>query len=338
MKRALLGGAIGFAVAAFAVPPALASNATITGNNTVRVTASGSQTNAITVSYISATDTYRVFDATSDITASGTCVVVDTRNVDCPGAGIRTVSVDVGNGNDTITLDRATIPATIEGNLDGDDGNDLINGGRGLDDISGGSGADSMDGHEGADDLNGNGSTDTLLYTLRSTPVVVTIGSVNANDGNELDQTGGARDTVHGDVEVVASGIAGDTLIGDSSSETLNGGEGNDTLIGNNGGDVLLGFGGDDAMFGGNGDDTGVGGAGNDQMLGGPDEDLLKGGDGNDFIWGKKGFDVLKGKGGNDRLNAKDGGRDGKINCGPGPRGLEGAKRDKKHDPKPKSC
>jgi Ca2+-binding RTX toxin-like protein len=191
MKKTCLAGITALTVLLVGAPAAVASNATITGNNTVRVTASGSQTNAITVSYASATDTYRVFDATSDLSASGTCTVVDTRNVNCPGAGIRTISVDVGSGNDTITLDRATIPAAIEGNLDGGNGNDLINGGRGLDDISGGSGADTMDGHEGADDLNGNGGTDSLLYTLRGTPVVVTIGSVNANDGNELDVTGG---------------------------------------------------------------------------------------------------------------------------------------------------
>jgi Ca2+-binding RTX toxin-like protein len=338
MQKAWLVGLLGLGAALLAAPSAPASNATISGNNTVRVTASGSQTNTFFISYASGADTYRVFDATSDITASGTCVVVDSRNVNCPGAGIRTISVNAGSGNDTITIDRATVPASIEGDLEGDGGNDLINGGRGLDDISGGPNQDTIDGHEGADDVNGNGSTDTLLYSLRSTPVVVTIGSVNANDGNELDTTGAARDTVHGDVEIVAGGIAGDTLIGDSTGEILNGGEGNDSLIGNNGGDTLNGFGGADSIFGGNGDDLGLGGVGSDQLLGGPDEDRLKGGPDNDFIWGKKGFDVLKGKEGNDRLNAKDGARDGAINCGPGPAGLEGAKRDKKQDRKPKSC
>jgi Ca2+-binding RTX toxin-like protein len=338
MKRAFQAGSAALAAALLTASPALASNATITGGNTVRVTASGSQVNAIFVSYAASTNTYAVFDSTSDITASGTCTAVDSHSVTCPDAGIRTVSVDVGNGNDTILLDRASIPASIEGNLDGDDGSDLILGGRGLDDLSGGGGADTLDGHEGADDLHGNGGTDSLLYTTRTTPVVVTVGSVNANDGNELDATGAARDTVHGDIESVSSGIAGDSLSGDSSSETLNGGEGNDTLIGNNGADSLLGFGGADSIFGGNGDDAGLGGLGSDRILGGPDEDRLKGGPDNDFIWGKKGFDVLKGKGGNDRLNAKDGGRDGAINCGPGPAGLEGAKRDKRHDRKPKSC
>jgi hypothetical protein len=36
----------------------------------------------------------------------------------------------------------------------------------------------------------------------------------------------------------------------------------------------------------------------------------------------------MKGKTGVDRINARDGTRDVKISCGPGPRRLEAAKRD----------
>ena len=69
--------------------------------------------------------------------------------------------------------------------------------------------------------------------------------------------------------------------------------------------------------------------------LGGSDNDLMAGGSGNDLLVGKKGFDALNGQSGNDRLLAKDGERDKKINCGPG---ADGAKRDKKFDPRTKSC
>ena len=85
-----------------------------------------------------------------------------------------------------------------------------------------------------------------------------------------------------------------------------------------------------------NGNDTLIGGPDQDQLLGGADNDVLAGGDGNDSLVGKKGFDAMNGKDGFDRLFAKDGGRDKKINCGSG-RG-DRAKRDKKFDPKPKSC
>ena len=46
----------------------------------------------------------------------------------------------------------------------------------------------------------------------------------------------------------------------------------------------------------------------------------------------------MKGKGGIDVIQAKDGFTDRKINCGPGPNGAERAKRDKRLDPRAKSC
>ncbi len=67
----------------------------------------------------------------------------------------------------------------------------------------------------------------------------------------------------------------------------------------------------------------------NDRLAGGPDDDFLRGG---------AGHDVMKGKTGIDRINAHDGERDVKISCGPGPNRLEGAKRDKRLDPRPRSC
>lgn len=337
-SKGVLAGAIGITAALFAAPAAVASNATVSGNNTLRVTSSGSERNAIGVAYAAVTDTYTVSDASSSLTASGPCAAAGTGTVTCPGAGITRISVDVANGDDAITLDRLTIPLGVRSDLAGSGGQDAINGARGVDDINGGNNNDLVDGHEGADELRGGRGTDTAFYPDRTTAVSITVGFVNGDDGNELDLTGAVRDTVHGDIEIVFGGSGGNTIVGDSSSETLLGGDGNDTLIGNNGGDTLLGFNGDDANFGGNGDDLVRGGPGNDSMLGGPDEDRLLGGPDNDFIWGKKGVDVMKGKTGIDRINAKDGRRDTKINCGPGPRGLQGAKRDKKLDPKPKRC
>ncbi|HEU4980936.1 MAG TPA: hypothetical protein VFT14_06935 [Solirubrobacterales bacterium] len=52
----------------------------------------------------------------------------------------------------------------------------------------------------------------------------------------------------------------------------------------------------------------------------------------------EKGSDVIKGKSGVDRINAKDGVRDVRINCGPGPNGAESAKRDRRLDPPARSC
>jgi hypothetical protein len=46
----------------------------------------------------------------------------------------------------------------------------------------------------------------------------------------------------------------------------------------------------------------------------------------------------MKGKKGIERFRAKDGLRDVKISCGPGPNRLEKATRDRRLGPKPKSC
>ena len=120
------------------------------------------------------------------------------------------MDVDVGRGDDSAELDRMTIPVAIAGKLNGSSGNDTLIGSNGPDDIQGGSGRDLIDGKNGADDIQGGSNTDMLLYPAeRATAIFMTIGSGN-NDGNELDQTGSRRDTVHGDIESV-TGAAGAT-------------------------------------------------------------------------------------------------------------------------------
>jgi Ca2+-binding RTX toxin-like protein len=337
MRRGLTAGMLGFAIALLGAPAALASTATVSSGDTVRVSGGGDR-NGITVVYTAAADSYTVIDSGSGITPGGPCATVHAHAVSCPGAGITRISVDTGNRDDSITLDRTTIPLGVRSDLEGGSGNDVINGARGPDEIRGEPGRDLLDGHEGSDELRGGRGTDTLLYLDRTTPLLVTVGQGNGDDGNELDLTGSVRDTVRGDIENVLGGSAGDVMIGDSSDELLAGNDGDDMLVGNNGKDALLGFNGNDSHFGGRGRDLIRGGPGDDRLLGGPDKDRLLGGPDDDFIWGKKGRDVMKGKAGIDRINAKDGTRDIKINCGPGPRKRERVKFDKRKDPKPKGC
>jgi hypothetical protein len=52
---------------------------------------------------------------------------------------------------------------------------------------------------------------------------------------------------------------------------------------------------------------------------------------------GKKGVDAMNGKRGIDQIHAHDGERDHKINCGAGDNSLV-VKRDKRLDPRPRSC
>jgi Ca2+-binding RTX toxin-like protein len=357
MRKGLLAGSAAVAAALVVVPSAIASNATIIGTDTITVTASANEVNRIVVTYDAGADTYTVADSAANITASGLCVAIDSHSVSCPGSGITRIDVDVGRANDSAELDRLTIPTAVEGRLDGDSGNDILLGANGPGDIRGASGRDLIDGRNGADDLHGGSGTDTLVYPPeRSTALFVTVGAGNNNDGNELDQTGARRDTVHGDIEVVFGAAGPDFLVGDRSAETLVGGPGNDLFFGMRGSDTLVGGDGDDLLFGmrgndnllgllgndllsgGAGDDTARGSFGSDRVLGGPDNDRLVGGADNDFVRGKKGHDVMKGNTGIDAINAKDGMRDVKINCGPGPKSQEWAKRDKRRDPRPRSC
>ena len=355
-----------------ASPAALASTVTVTGGDTLRVAESGNEVNQITVSVdAEANAYYAIRDTAATLTPSGTCIAVDDHFAFCPRTGIKTIVVQTGDRDDAITLDAATIPGTISETVDGGSGNDhvtgantpgTISGGSGNDDVHGrgtlnggaggdlltgspqadnlrgGSGGDTLDGGFGADDIAGGSQVDTLVYAGRVNGVNVTIGSGNFNDGGPEDQTGGRRDTVHGDVEVQFGSERDDVLIGDRSPETLVGLGGNDLEVGNGGGDTVLGFDGNDLLIGKDGSDVLRGGPGADRQFGKSGNDRLAGGPDDDFLRGGSGHDVMKGKTGIDRINARDRSRDLKISCGPGPKRLEGAKRDKRLDPRAKSC
>lgn len=352
-KKGLLAGIAALGASLVIAPAALSSTVTVSGGNTVRVAETGDEINQISVAYDPGGDFYAVVDAAANLTPSGTCTKVDAHAATCPGAGIKTISVNAGGRNDSIALD-GSIPSTVAGNVDAGGGNDTLaghgtlNGSSGddtvigsplADNLRGGSGRDALDGANGPDDIAGGSGTDTLSYPAdRMTPINVTIGAGDGNDGGVEDQESGRRDTVHGDVEVVIGTSRGDALVGDSSSETLIGAAGDDTLVGNNGSDTLFGFEGNDLMVGGSGRDLLRGWLGDDRLFGGPDGDRLAGGPNNDLVVGNLGSDVLKGKSGIDFLRAKDGVRDVKIKCGPGSNKAEGATRDKHLDPRSRSC
>jgi Ca2+-binding RTX toxin-like protein len=371
MRKALLAAGTAVGVMLLGAPSALASTVTVTGGNEITVRETGNEANQVTVSYDAATDVYRVTDAAATLTPSGTCVMVDANTATCPGAGINRIDVATAEREDSITLDAATIPGTITEDLDGGADNDTLTGanspgtlsggpgndsvrGRGTlnagsgndqltgsplaDTLRGSSGRDVLDGGFGADDIAGGSNTDTLVYPGRPNGINVTVGSGNSNDGGPEDQTDSRRDTVRGDIEIVFGTNLNDVLVGDRSAETLISFSGDDFLVGNSGRDTLLGFDGNDLLIGRSGGDTVRGGPGADRQFGKSGGDRLAGGADNDFLRGGTGHDVMKGKTGIDRINARDGQRDVKINCGPGPRRLEGAKRDKRKDPPPRSC
>jgi Ca2+-binding RTX toxin-like protein len=334
MSRSLWVGMLGIAVALTIAPAAMASSVTVS-NNRVSVGESGNEHNQIAVGYDAAGDFYAVTD-TAGIRATGECTQVNATTATCPGAGIRAISVSAGSRSDILALNSSD-PASVEATLDGGPGDDTLIGGPANDTLGGSSGRDSLDGAGGADELFGGSGPDSVSYAERVAGVAVTVGSVN-DDGNADDQSGSQRDSVRRDVEIVTGGLAADLLVGDGSSEVLEGGDGDDTLIGQHGSDTLLGDAGSDFMLGGDGPDALRGWIGLDRMRGESGNDLLAGGPDDDVLKGGFGIDRLRGKGGADRLLARDGTPDLKINCGQGPNGLERAKRDKRLDPRPKSC
>jgi Ca2+-binding RTX toxin-like protein len=101
-------------------------------------------------------------------------------------------------------------------------------------------------GGTGADVLRGGGGLDSVLYTSRTNPVLVTVGVTNEDDGEA-----GEGDTVGSDTEIVRGGQGDDTLTGGLGPEELYGRGGNDTLDG--------GPGSSDLLDGGDGADTLIG-------------------------------------------------------------------------------
>jgi Ca2+-binding RTX toxin-like protein len=157
--------------------------------------------------------------------------------------------------------------------LQGDDGNDHLDGsthddgvdaGGGDDDVHGGDGNDAVDGGDGDDDLNGDRGDDDL----------------NGGDGNDHLNGGHGADTLHG-------GAGDDAEQGDDQ---------NDDLFGDADDDRLAGQAGSDDLEGGTGKDRLSGGAGKDKVDGGEGNDLLAGGGGKDqFAFDKDfGRDTVK--------------------------------------------
>ena len=175
---------------------------------------------------------------------------------------------------------------------------------------------------KGGDDLYSVGeNSDPLPPQLFETIVA-------GGDGSDVVVGGAGRERILGENgrDVLAGGDGEDKIVGGEHRDGLIGFAGDDLLLGGQGADALFGFGGDDILHGEIGSDTLLAGRGDDRLLGGPKVDLLEAG---------KGVDLLLGGTGRDRLLAKDGIRDRRINCGPGPR--ERFERDP-FDPRARSC
>ena len=163
--------------------------------------------------------------------------------------------VDLGDGDDQFLGETGT----VDGEVRGQGGDDILKTGLGDDLINGG---------EGRDKMYGGAGNDTATYENST-------ASVRVNLTTHRGRGGEARGDWLFDIENLIGSHLDDVLIGDVLTNILEGMDGADTLNGEGGADFL---------FGGNGDDTLIGGDGDDILNGGLDRDILWGGDGVDIF------------------------------------------------------
>jgi len=130
----------------------------------------------------------------------------------------------------------------------------IINGDSGDNNINGTGTGDTIDGGAGDDNINGSGGGDTLI----------------GGAGNDSVSGGGGSDDVSGGDgnDNVSGGANKDTVNGNDGNDVVDGGSSNDKVKGGTGNDIVLGGAGIDKVYGGDGSDFIVGGNGADHLYG----------------------------------------------------------------------
>jgi Ca2+-binding RTX toxin-like protein len=211
---------------------------------------------------------------------------------------------DNGNASDRVlpaippsdTIDDSAervIGSPFDDTIEGNEADNLLTGGAGRDVLQGEEGDDRLVGGPGPDLLAGGLQFDTAVYSERTAPVEVTLGSA-AVSGNAEDGAPGQRDRINVDVEGAQGGLAADVLSGDADDNLLRGGPGDDTLRGQVGADDLRGEDGNDTIDGGLGPDREQGDGGDDVIKASAGRDVIRGGDGRDTLtYADRGFGVI---------------------------------------------
>ena len=308
---------LSIAIALTALAPATAHAASVDlAGGSLRYLANPGETNTVAIASASGTFTITDASALSLSAGPGCTALLNPTRVTCPTSGVSAVTLDTGDGNDTVNLAGLTLPATIidgpgDDTVTGGSGNDTFVGSSGNDTLSGGPGNDTFGdaGGAGADVVAGGLGSDTADYASRTVALTVSL------DDQPGDGAAGENDNIRSDVETISGGTAADHLIGSP---------GNDTLRGNGGADVMDGGGGADTFAGGSEQDTvdyssrttpvtvTIDGVANDGAAGendnvGTDVDIVQGGSGDDYLTGSGAVNELDGNGGSDTLNGGNG-------------------------------
>ncbi|GAA3866131.1 calcium-binding protein [Streptomyces lacrimifluminis] len=180
------------------------------------------------------------------------------------------LSMDLGDGNDTITANNTTGQTNYQVEIELGPGNDRA----------------AEIGSVGGNYIQGGKGDDTVTAGSDS--------SVDAGDGNDTVHIGAQSwvrgqngvDKLYADgVDSHADGGTGnDFVYGGAGHQTLWGGDANDTVRGGTGDDTIYGGPGNDILYGNSGNDTIQGNSGNDKVYGGPGKDTLTGGPGRNVV------------------------------------------------------
>jgi Ca2+-binding RTX toxin-like protein len=297
------------------------------------------EANRVTVSH--AGDRVLIDDpGAASIDAERGCVAVTATRVTCDHAS--SLSVDLGDGNDSAT----TTDDANEGAgfiyLAGEQGDDMLVGSAAASVLDGGVGSDVYVGGSGTESFNavetiGTGS-ELRMPQIRNDPDRITCAAAAAGPA-------ALTNLVDADAGDTIDGPCGQVLLYTKDYVLSRGTDGPDLLTSSFYPTRVYGLGGDDRLFGGTSSVSRTdGGPGNDQleggglMIGGPGDDHFSaapandlpvredGGPGDDVMVGRYGPDTLtggpgkdrmSGGAGNDKINARDGERDS-VRCGDG--------------------
>jgi Ca2+-binding RTX toxin-like protein len=291
--------------------------------------------------------------------APGTGCSTNVDHSECvAGTNSHVITVDLGNGDDTLNQEFGTAEcgygenlgdAFVNGGDDadlietgpgfdsigGDSGDDTLQGCAGNDLLDGGTGNDKLDGGRGNDTANGGDGTDTF--------------QPKAAEGNDVFSGGRGGDTITYPADSPVLVISLDDQANDhaairdsigffnlldvdnvkSDIERVTTGDANDHVVGSAVPNTLTGNGGDDNLIGGSEPPPppgsplfGICALGNaacgDHLVGGDGDDGLSGGGGFDVLDGGLGADTFSGGSEADLLLTRDGVADLSVDCGSG--------------------
>lgn len=261
--------------------------------------------------------------------------------VHCALAGVETLHVELGDGDDSSVNATAVqsynyggpgndhiVGGSADDWLQGDEGDDVLegndgdfdafSGGPGNDLLSGGNGRDSMAGGEGNDTHLGGPGPDELQHSPGADdfsggtdPAGALPESVDyvtyqfAKQPLSISLDGQANDGAAGEGDNVRSDV--ERILGGDVDDRISGSGDANEISGHWGDDRIEGRGGDDALSGSDGQDAVRGGDGADELRGGGGDDELVGEAGDDLLHGddpgRRGADTMRGGDGIDTVS-----------------------------------